>query len=239
MKTKLFALLLFGVSRVLADGLPSVPYIYVQGHAFREAEPDFGTVTFNISKTNPEIEASRTQIVQQGRAILEAINSLGIPRADVTAFEISMEPKFSENRQTGERNFAGYTISRSFTVRLGDLTKYGPLIDSLLSAKVERINRGIELGTTKEDAIRSALVADSLLDARRNAEATAAKLGMKVTSVFSVSRIPPTQIMGQMFPYFDPEGGRIGRGLSVSDYIFGKITLVEHAFVVFLIEPVH
>lgn len=225
-------------SRLLADGLPSTPYVYLQGEATKQVEPDLITISFKISKTNSEIEVAKTQIEQKGRELFELCDSLKIARADVTVFEISMEPSFTSGKME-ERKFAGYTTTRNFTLTLRDLVKYGPMIKRLLAAKIERIERNTYLGSSKEKEIRSALIEESLLNARKDADATAAKLGRKVKSVFSVSRIPPTQILGEMFPYVDSDGGCLGKGLGINDshYSFGKVTLHENAFVTFLIEP--
>lgn len=243
MKARLLVLLAITASRLAADGLPTAPYIYVRGTASREIEADSIKVSFTLSKTNPEIEAAKNQVEQQARDVFALIESLRIPRSDVVAFSVRMLPKTDYDRKMGENRFYGYEVTRDFTVVLRDLTQYGPLVERLLNAKVDSLNlyRDTQLRSSKEADLRIALIDEALKNARKDAEVTAAKLGMKVKSVFSISRIPPPQILGEIIPYesFD-EGGRIGyaaAALENAPYTFGKMNVTEKVFVIFLIEP--
>lgn len=226
-------------SAAFADGLPTTPYIYVQGFAEERIAPDTLTVNFNVSATNMDQAKGKAAVSEKSAAVFKMFEELGITNDAITAFEISVRAEY--NYADGNRDFIGYIVTRSFTVRLTDFLLYPKLVDGLLALRIESL-REAQPSYSKADVESGKLKTAALADARKQANEIADTLSAKVASVYAASPIAFGDISWTIF------GGNAGSGrgflLTNSDapgggdtYVFEKLRLSQRLHVIFLIEP--
>lgn len=240
-------LLLLALLQTLAraDGLPTTPYIYVQGSATESVMPDTLTISFSLSVTDMDQAKAKLAVSEKSSAVFKMLKDIGIPDRAVSAFAIGVSPQYDNRSSITE--FLGYAVRRSFSVKLTDLNLYSRLVDGLLTLHLDQIREAAP-SSSKVGTATSKLKDSALFDARKQADEIAAKMGAKVVSVFAVSPIPPEGIKSAMFREPAPEWNErdyeefvtTGSSLTVKGdrYLFEPIKLFERIHVIFLIEPV-
>ncbi len=243
MKKLLLPLFLLITGPVFASGLPSTPYVYVQGAAEEKIAPDTLTLDFGINLVDRDQAKAKAGVSEKSAAVFKLLAQLGITDDAITAPDLTVNEnyEYSSNR----RVFTGYTVARSFSVRLTDFALYPRIVDGLAQLRVDSLNAVIP-STSKAGEIASRLKRSALDNARSQAEALAAGMDARVTGIFAASPIAFGQIHGAIF-------GSSGSGeiitlsafsiqsehaATADRYILAPLTLTERLHVIFLIEPV-
>ncbi len=217
--------LLLSLAARAADGLPSQPYIYVQGFASRSVTPDSVQISFDISVADENQTKAKDLVKKKSEAVSALFQKLKLPEQDVVNFEMTVRPdrNYKDNRLE-------FDVSRKYSVRLRKLDAYAELIDGLYTIQVGEL-RKIEPMTSQEDTIRAELRQAAIADARRKGEELAAKLGTKITKVYAASPTQFSEILRAMFP---PDL-RTAVG-ALHDVQFGDVQVFESIHVIYLIE---
>src|SRR5689334_1011419 len=124
MKPVLFLLLLSVALPAFAqDGLPSQPYVYAKGKAEIEKTPDMVTIQFGIVTHNIDQGKANAEVQGKATKILTMLNSRKIDEKDVIAGDIKSDPEYErdETNDRGRGKLIGYTVRRTFNVKLKDL----------------------------------------------------------------------------------------------------------------------
>jgi uncharacterized protein YggE len=240
MKSLLLLLGLATVTSALADGLPTAPYIYVQGAAETRVEPDMLTLGFGLTTTDRDQAKAKAAVSEKSAAVFKLLEKLHISDDAIVAHAISVNENYEFTN--GKREFNGYTVSRAFSVRLNDLKLYPELVNGLVDLRVESIDSA-QPGYSKATESQAALKKTALEQARQQAEDIATGMDMRVTAVFAVSPIAFGEIPRVIFggsepaPYARNLAMVSAKGAEGDKYIFDKLTFSERLHVIFLIEP--
>lgn len=241
MKKLLLPLLLLATSPAFGDGLPTTPYVYVQGFAEEKIAPDTLTIGFSVNATDQDQGRAKAVVSEKSAAVFRLFGQLGIKDEAVAAHEISVNENYDFS--SGKRTFNGYTVARSFSARLTDFAAYPKLVDGLIALHVDSL-QGAQPSYSKATEASARLKKAALAQARQQAEDLAAGMNARVTSVFAASPIAFGEIPPAIFG--GPGGGPQPMMMTMAmraekapedKYVFAKLTLAERLHVIFLVEP--
>lgn len=243
MKKLLLLVSCLWTAAAFADGLPTSPYIYVQGFAESRVAPDTLTLTFSAQATDKDQVTAKAAVSAKSTAVFKLFKQLGIADEAVAALDLSVAENYDYN--SSKRVFTGYTVTRNFKVQLTDFALYPKLVDGLVELRLESINSA-QPTYSKMTADAAKLKKAALAEARQQADEIAAGLGARVTSVFAVSPIAFGEIPEAIFGGDNGNGPIALSAFSVANkrggqaedkYVFEKLTFSQRLHVIFLIEP--
>lgn len=242
MKLLLFACLALPVPLLADGGLPSQPYIYVEGRAEIQKPADMVTLRFDLVARNVEQTKANQEVQTKASRILALLNDKKIAQNDVIAADLKSEPQF-ENEDDSSRKHGkiiGYSVTRPFSVKIRDVTTFARLVDELLAIGGVEFS-GIEAGLSKEQEMQNEIWKKSLTNARERAEKMLKEMGMKIDSVFALSPVVFPQIQQRIFesgfPSAEYESALPARGPADSQYRLPPVAINQSVHVIYLISP--
>lgn len=183
-----------------ADTPPGTTEIRVSGTGSVTMQPDVANVTAAIETNAP----AAGDAVAQNNAIYErivaAVMKTGVARSDITLVSYNMnynpKPRIVPPNPGGERY--GYTVSRSFGVKVRDIANAGRVADACSGSGATSIN-DVSFGLADPSAARAQATVKAVADARSNADALAAAAHLRIVSIKSVdlggSGVSPQPLM--------------------------------------------
>lgn len=249
MKSILFALLTLSISTfAFADGgLPTQPYIYVEGNAEIEKPADMVVLRFDLAAQNADQAKANQEVQSKASKIFGLFNERKIVRNDVVATDLRSEAEYENPEESARKRgkVIGYVVIRSFTVTVRDVPTFPKLVDELLAITGVGFS-GIDGGLSKEKETQGQLWDKALADARIRAETTLKPAGMKIDSVFAISPVAYPEIESRIFASREGSTERIiTTGASIpgevevirSEYRVADVRLKQSIHVIYLISP--
>ena len=239
MKRLLFLLCLALPIRVFAEGgLPDKPYIYVVGNTEIQEPADMVTLRFDVVGRAPDLPKANEYVQSSAIKIFGLLKSKKIAEKEVIAEGLRSEPQFEQEQIYPRRGkIIGYAVSRTFEVRVRDITIFPKLVDELLGlGNVEFSD--IVSGLSKEKQISEELWDKALANARERAEKTLKTMNMKIDFVFAVSPVSFPEIQGKIFGNFE-KVIVTGSNAPVQEpkYRLAGVTVSQSVHVIYLISP--
>lgn len=164
---------------------PQPATIQVTGQAAVSETPDRVYIDIGVTTQARKSEAAAAQNATRLAEVITAVKGAAGPGAQLTTTEYSVNPDYNYPREGGTPSLVGYTVSNVVRVRLDDLRKIGPVIDAATQAGSNNV-RDIRFALRDEAAPRSEALREAALNARRDAEALAGALGLRVVRVLAV-----------------------------------------------------
>src|SRR4051812_44016080 len=124
MKLRFLLLPLLLPLSVLADaGLPTVPYLYVEGRAEVEKPADMVTIRFQISVLDPEQATANKAVQAQARKVFDLFKTGKVLDQDVLASDLSSEAEYEQDEAAPSQRgkLLGYRVTRPFSVKIRDV----------------------------------------------------------------------------------------------------------------------
>src|ERR1700682_1859266 len=199
MKRFLLPLLIFPICVFAQGGLPNQPYIYVQGNAEIEKPADMATLRFNLVTREADQMKANEAVQTNANKVFALLKSKKISDKDVIAGDLRSEAEFEEDETSPRKRgkLIGYSVTRSFSVKVRDVTAFAKLVDELLAIGGTEFS-GIDAGLANEKQMRDEIWGKALTNARERAEKTLKEMGMKIDSVFAVSPVAFPAIRDQI-----------------------------------------
>ena len=241
MRALLFTLALLAPVLAVADGLPAVPYIQVNGHGDFQVAPDMAYVALTIEKTAPDAKVAREGVESRATKVIALARRLKIADKDIDAASITVYPEYDwvvekgASAQGGEaarvRKLTGQHVTRRIMLTLRDLTRYGELVDGLFEAGVTDLGH-VTMDRSDREALQQKARALAVTDAHDKAAGLAQSAGVNLGSVYSISEqgggFAPRPMMAMAMssarPAVEPE------------YLNGKIEISADVTVFYLID---
>ncbi|CAN5433486.1 hypothetical protein BH20VER3_BH20VER3_09560 [soil metagenome] len=238
MKFLLFGLLSLPGLLFAQGGLPTQPYLYVEGKAEIEKPADMVTLRFDLVARNADQAAANQEVQVKAAKILAMLDERKIARHDVIAGDLRSEPQFQQEpvRPSEQGKIVGYAVTRPFAVKIREVPIFPELVDELLALGGVEFS-GIEAGLVKEKEIQDNIWGQALADAHTRAEKTLKPLGMKIDSVFAVSPVSFPEISQRIFGSNQVVGAYTERQRVSSQYRLAPITVSRSVHVIYLISP--
>jgi len=148
----------------------------------------------NIATVNAAVEtnaANADAAISQNNAVYDrivgALAKLGVARADITLSYYNVNynppPSVPPANSSGERY--GYTVSRTFSVKVREISSAGRVSDACLGAGATAIN-GVTFGLADPSAARGQATAQAVAQARSNAQTLAQAAGLHIIAIKSI-----------------------------------------------------
>ena len=197
----LVGFLLFA-SSALADE-PPLRTIAVSGEGQAKAPPDLVLLAFAVETTAPTAGAAVSENARRSAALAAALKQGLGPRDKVFTTQYSLSPRYEQldrgmaHPQTAPK-IIGYVASNAVRVELRATDAVGKLIDAATAAGANRVD-DLQFTLEARGPAQSEALALAGADAKRQAEATAAALGVTLGRVLTASTGSPPIIMPRQF----------------------------------------
>ncbi len=230
-------------SLAFADGLPTVPYLYVQGSAEVVKNADLVSLRFKLSEVNKEVAAANKAVQAQAAKVFELLKVTGISDEDVIAEAIHSEPEYEETQSNGRGKFLGYRVERDFTAKVRDVAKFPKLVNDLFALKVGYFE-GISRENSKAKEVKAETWELALKNARNEADRMAKAAGMKVDSVWAISPEAFPNIQNRMLGADSRSVPAVAQGPADNkadappEYRLAPVTFSQSVHAIYLISPV-
>ncbi|HEX7516062.1 MAG TPA: SIMPL domain-containing protein [Chthoniobacterales bacterium] len=240
-KLVLLACVSLPLSLLAEGGLPDKPYIYVEGKAEIEKPADMVTLRFDLVARNPDQAKANQEVQAKATKVFALMDARKIAESDVVATDLRSEPQYENEEESGRKRgkIIGYGVTRSFTVKIRDVTAFAKLVDELLAIGGTEFS-GIDAGLSKEKEMQDEVWDKALLNGRERAEKTLKAIGMKIDSVFAVSPVTFPEIQSKFFASSLPVSSYAARELAKPDptqYRLAPITISQGVHILYLISP--
>ena len=221
-----------------ADGMPTTPYVQVNGHGDLLVVPDMAYLSLSIEKVAPDAAAARTDVEARTAKVLAAARKAGIADKDIDAPSVSVYPEYgcessglSSVSGSCIRKITGQHVGRTVTLTLRDLSRYGELADGLFKAGVTDLGN-VDMDRSDRRVLEQKARALAVADAHDTAAGLAQSAGVTLGAVYSIS-----EQGGGFTPR--PMAARYaaaGATASTPEYLNGKIEISADITVFYLIN---
>jgi uncharacterized protein YggE len=243
-KLVLLAFASLPLSVLAQGGLPDKPYIYVEGKAEIEKPADMVTLRFDLVARHADQAKANQEVQAKANKIFALLTERKIAENDVIAADLKSEPLHEKQEETlrKEGKIVGYAVTRSFTVKVRDISAFAKLVDELLGVGGTEFT-GIETGLIKEKEVRDEIFEKTLANARERADKTLKTMSMKIDGVFGVSPVAFPEIRSRIFGQEATErvivtGSYISTGdMASSQYRLAPVSVSQSVHVIYLISP--
>jgi uncharacterized protein YggE len=239
---RIFLILLILPVCVLADGLPSQPYIYVEGKAEIEKPADMVTLRFDVVTHNADQATANKEAQAKAAKILALLNNSKIAEKDVIASDLRSEAEYEESEDYPRKRgkLIGYSVTRPFTVKVRDVTAFAKLVDDLLAMGGLEFS-GIDAGLADEKKLEDEVWEKAISNARERAGKTLVAAGMKIDSIFAISPVAFPRISAAIFGESGELAQAAGYGASPkvnpSQYRLPPVSVSQSIHIIYLISP--
>jgi len=199
---KTFLLLFIALTPfALADGLPSVPYLFVEARAEVEKNADVVSLAFKLSARDADVTKANGAVQTQAVKVFALFTTVGIADEDVIASDVQSNDEYEQGAGYGSRGkFLGYRVVRPITVKVRDLAKFPKLVNDLFALNV-RYFQGVTEEYSKARETEQETKELAMKNARVEADKLAKVAGMKVDSVWAISSEPFPVIQNRMLNF--------------------------------------
>ena len=215
--------------------LPSETILRVQGAGFAEAPPARMVITIGVetvaSTAAEALDANNRKLAP----VIEALHEQGVEPDDIQTSGLEVDAQYDEGRGRTRERINGFRASNELTVTSRAIDKAGDLVSLLFDAGANSID-GPNFYVAEEDeaGLTRAAETAALREARAQADAVAAALGMKVSRILLVS---------DRDVYFSGGSGTLDRIIVTGSRIArtpiepGKVTVTAEYNVEFALVP--
>ena len=193
-------------------GSPSAPpprpaTIQVTGQAKVSKAPDRVYIDIGVTTQAPESEAATTQNAGRVSAVIAAVRRAAGADVQLTTTQYSVSPNYKYPREGGTPTITGYTASNVVQVRLDDLGRVGRVIDAGTQAGSNNV-QDIRFALRDEEMPRAEALREAAENARRDADALARALDLRIVRVLAVSEQGPERAPMPMYMQAVPLSAR-------------------------------
>lgn len=187
MKKLYLALIMIVVaSSVSASSLPEFPFVFAEGRAEVEHEPNKARVSFRLKAFDPTASKALATVRTRSKELLAFFSKQKIKKEDIEAYEIDKDI-VRERKDYSEFKILGYEVTRRFSITLHNLESYEPFAKKLMQMEnVEKIHT--VFGRTDRKQIEAKLVLKASADAKEQAQRMAEGFGKELGDVFAISQ---------------------------------------------------
>lgn len=240
-KLVLLAFASLPLSVLAQGGLPDKPYIYVEGKAEVEKTAGFVTLRFDLVARNPDQAKANQEVQAKATKVFAMADARKIAESDVVGADLRSKPQYENEDEYGRKHgkIMGYSVTRSFTVKIWDVMAFPKLVDELLAIGGAEFSE-IDTGLSKEKEVQDEVTDKALLNGRERAVKTLKTMDMKIDSVFAVSPVAFPEIQSKFFASSSPVSGYLAVQQAKPDptqYWLAPIKISQGVHILYLISP--
>jgi uncharacterized protein len=165
------------------------PCIRAFGEATVLTRPDEAVVEIGVITEGPTPAATATQNARQTDAVLGDLRRVLNGGGQLRTTTYSVRPKY-RYLVSGKVEISGYTATNVVQVTLDDMALLGKVIDAATQSGANLIQK-LEYQLRNPGEVRAEALREAAGHAKKNVEAMAAGLGLKVARILSVDEVVP------------------------------------------------
>lgn len=204
----IFAFVGIGAFYKVTRGVEGQRTFAVTGEAKVATAPDLATLTFAVVTEGSKPENLQEENTKKINAVIAYVKGQDIAKEDVQTSGYNLYPKYNYNRNTGESDIVGYTLTQNVTVKIRDLESVGTIIGGLTNLGVNQINT-VQFTIEDQDAAQEEAREEAIEKARAKAKSLADKAGIRLGRVIDIQ-----ESGGGYPPYYMRESAVMGMGSS-------------------------
>ncbi|HEY4679678.1 MAG TPA: SIMPL domain-containing protein [Nitrosarchaeum sp.] len=166
--------------------------ITVTGNANSSVEPDLVNISFGVEiqeKTARDALAANSELMNK---VIAAITQVGITDSEISTSQFNIYPVYDnyQEKETGRyvQELVGYRVSNIINVKTEKLDSVAAIIDSAVSAGVNRVDSVFfSLSTEVYSKLKDELLEKAILNAKSKAEMALSPLNYKIIGVKEIS----------------------------------------------------
>jgi uncharacterized protein YggE len=184
--TRVFAVpaIVAASAALLCGQVTNRPFIRATGEATLTAAPDEAHVAVGVTTRALTAQDAADQNAARVSAVLTALRQLLGAGADIRTLAYSLSPNYRYPQGGGEPTLTGYTASNIVEVTTNRLTLVGRIIDTAVQAGATNV-QSLRFGLKDDQSVRAEALKLASQQARRQADAIASGLGVRITGVLS------------------------------------------------------
>jgi hypothetical protein len=160
------------------------PSLTVTAEATVEATPDIATVSAGVITEAADAGAALTANSTRMTAVVAALRKAGVAERDIQTRQLNLQPRY-RYREGLAPLITGYQATNEVSVRLRDLARIGPVLDTLVKEGANSIG-GPTFSVDKADALLDTARAQAVKAARARADLLAAAAGVEIVRVLAI-----------------------------------------------------
>jgi uncharacterized protein YggE len=149
--------------------------------------PDLAIVDASVETNAPAVSDAIAANNARYDRIVGALTRIGIARVDISlsSYNVNYNPRPQVVSEPAQGQQYGYTVTRSFQVKVRRIPMAGQVVDACTSAGATGIN-GVSFGLATPPSARDRALAQAVSDARESAEKLARAAGLRIVAVKSL-----------------------------------------------------
>ncbi|MBV6495676.1 MAG: DUF541 domain-containing protein [Acidobacteria bacterium ACB1] len=173
------------------------PTVEVTGKAEIAVEPDSATITVDFTKLDKSLEVARKASDEGVAKMLKVAKKYDIGGSDIRTRNISVEMKYisirdankrifnDDDDEIGTKQFLGYEVSRTVTIRLTKLDAFDRLFNDILETNPTSISN-VSFETSQAIELRTKAREAAMKAAYEKAQAMAGAIGQTIGKAISI-----------------------------------------------------
>jgi len=177
------------------------PFLTAMGDSVINVVPDTAEVRIGIVTEAKTATEARNQNAERAQKVVQGMKALGIPDTAIQTSNFSINPvrRFPTNQpQQGEPPIVAYDVNNTISVRTEKFDLVPKIIDQSVASGANSVD-GVNFTLKNDQDVRLRALGEASEEARRNAQAMASALGVKLLKLQSVqqggSGVSPLSVM--------------------------------------------
>ena len=166
----------------------SIQGITVNGTGKVTVKPDLATLTIGVQAQAPSAADAQAKASAAMAKVVEAIKGNGIAEADIATQWVSLEPQYNYKSDGSNPTVIGYVSNQTVSVKVRDLAKVGPVIDTAVAAVANQVS-GISFSVADPAAAASQARAAAIADAKTRATELANAAGVSLGAATMITEV--------------------------------------------------
>jgi hypothetical protein len=161
-----------------------VPFLTVTAEASVEATPDVASVSAGVVTQAPDAGAALAANSARMTEVVAALRKAGVAERDIQTSQLNLQPQY-RYREGQAPLITGYQATNSVSVRLRDLARVGPVLDTLVTVGANSVS-GPDFLIDKPEPLLDQARANAVKAARARADLLAAAAGVQIVRILSI-----------------------------------------------------
>jgi len=168
---------------------PAPPSVRATGEGAVFVRPDRARINIGVVTQAATAEAAATQNAAKLQDVLGKLRAQLGQKADIRTISYSLNPVYQYPKNGGKPVIDGYSAVNIVQVISDDLPNIGKVIDAAAAGGANEIQR-LQFTLKDERPARAEALRKAAMEARANAEAMAAALGLRLAKVLLLEQAP-------------------------------------------------
>ena len=171
------------------------PLITVSGQAEVRVPPDEVVFTLSVESVDKDMLAAKNKTDDSVKQVLAIARRNNVPDDNVQTSYISVAPKYNiddldyEQRRGVKREFIGYQVSKTVSVRLREIARFDSLLSDVLKAGVTRV-QNVEFRNSQIRKHRDQARVMAIKAAKEKATMLAREIGQSIGPAYLITETP-------------------------------------------------